>query len=326
MIIKTLKAFLIITLLLVIVVFAALLPGHLQIRKLQIEIPSLVGIEGSFSTLARQDLPVDVQYINTARQDGPFGMLGHLGVLISWSDGKKFLIDTGMNAEEAQKFGANLEFLGGGPTTSYGAIEEQMGVYVDSIKGIAFTHLHSDHTAGISDMCIALRARNEAATIYQTKSQSTLQNTFTKPGQELIKHSDCDVALLGSEVIKPITGFPGLFAIEAGGHTPGSTVFVAQSQGHTWIFAGDLTNAMQDIHDNKDKGWLYSHLLVPEDTELLEEWRIWLELADQQQSVSVLVAHDIKAFESSALSAWNKESEELKGNNDPEESLPLSID
>ena len=63
---------------------------------------------------------------------------------------------------------------------------------------------------------------------------------------------------------------------------------------------------MQDIHNNKDKGWLYSHLLVPEDTKLLERWRLWLEQADQQDNVSVLVAHDINAFEASDLKAWQE--------------------
>jgi glyoxylase-like metal-dependent hydrolase (beta-lactamase superfamily II) len=306
MINKTLKVTLTFFILLLIVILFALVPGHLQIRKLVIEIPSLEYTEDLFLEQDSKTFPIDIHYVNTAQQTGPFGTLGHLGVLITWNDGKQFLIDTGMNPEEAQKFGATLELLGAGPTLTFGAIEEQLGGYIDAITGIGFTHLHSDHTAGISNICIALRSRNEQATIFQTNSQSSLQNTFTKQGQQLINNSDCEVALLGDELIKPVPGFEGLFAIEAGGHTPGSTVFITKLAGKTWILAGDLTNAMQDIHNNKDKGWIYSHLLVPEDTKLLEKWRLWLEQADQQDNISVLVAHDINAFKVSDLKAWQE--------------------
>lgn len=299
--------------LLAVVLLIILVPGNMQIREVKITLPSMEQINQAFAQQNSEAFPSNIQYINTAQQEGPFATdgsistLGHVGVLISWPDGKQFLIDSGMKPEEAKKFGANLELIGGKPTQTFGAIEAQLGAYIDNIEGIAFTHLHSDHSAGISDICIALRSRNETATIFQTQAQATLHNMLTEPGQELINHSDCQKAILDNNLIKAIPNFEGLFAIEAGGHTPGSTVFVTQLKGKTWIFAGDLTNAMVDIHNNKGKGWLYSHVLVPEDTQLLEQWRVWLNKVDKLANVSVLVAHDIKAFEASELSAWQEE-------------------
>lgn len=295
--------------LLVLVALFALLPGLVQIRNVEIVIPEFEQIDAAFELADQLEMPTNIQYINTATQETPLGPMGFLGVLITWADGKQFLIDAGMKPEEAKKFGANLELIGASPIQTFAPIEAVLGGYVDNVEGIGFTHLHTDHTLGVSDICIALRSRNEGAVIWQTQAQATLQNFFTKQGQAVINESDCEKAVLSDDLIKEVPGFNGLFAIAAGGHTPGSTIFVTQLQGKTWIFAGDLTNAMVDIHNNQDKGWAYSYILVPEDTKLLEKWRLWLNAADQRDNTSVLVAHDIKAFEASGLQAWQEPSE-----------------
>src|SRR5690606_38359416 len=112
--------------------------------------------------------PVRVAYINTARQMTSLGELGHPAMVIDWPDGRRFLIDTGMPPEEARAFGEPMEMLGAGPTTTFGAVAAQLGEAAQSVQGIAFTHLHSDHTAGLPGICAA---QAHAATVYQSPLQ-----------------------------------------------------------------------------------------------------------------------------------------------------------
>jgi len=285
-----------------ITVFAAvMLHAHWQIRSVAVDIPSAGELDAALDEVSADGFPIEIHFANTAQQSGPFGKLGHVGVLIRWPDGKSFLIDTGMNKTEAIAFGKPFELLGADSTRTYGALEKQLDSAVNNIRGVGFTHLHSDHTAGIGRICAAMAS---PATIYQTRYQKHLQNLHTRAGQALVDKSSCNKRELGSATIKPVPGFPGLFVIAAGGHTPGSTLFVTRLEGKTWIFAGDITYAMSDIHSNRDKGFMYSNLLVPEDVEILRDWRLWLKAQDDRSGVQVLVAHDIDAYRASSLQAW----------------------
>jgi glyoxylase-like metal-dependent hydrolase (beta-lactamase superfamily II) len=288
--------------LLSIAVFAVVtLPAHWQIRSVAVEIPSAKMLGAALDDVSVNDFPSEIQFINTAQQSGPFGKLGHVGVLIQWADGKSFLIDTGMNEAEAIAFGSPFELLGAAPTQTFGAVEKQLGSTVKNIHGIGFTHLHSDHTAGVSRICDAM---DTPATVYQTRDQKSLHNLHTRAGQVLVNESSCSKSELGATTMKPVPGFSGLFAIAAGGHTPGSTLFITRLDGETWIFAGDITNAMSDIYNNHGKGFMYSYLLIPEDVQVLREWRLWLKAQDERAGVHVLVAHDISAYHASSLQAW----------------------
>jgi glyoxylase-like metal-dependent hydrolase (beta-lactamase superfamily II) len=277
-----------------------LIAAHWQIRQVEPPLPTAEAIE---LALAEENAAAAISYINTATQSGPFGTLGHVGVLIEWGDGTPaFLIDTGMPPEQAIAFGAPMErFLGAAPTRTFGAIDLQMGEAVQSIGGIAFTHLHSDHTDGVTGICAAQVA---PATVYQTSLQRNLQNFGTRPGEVNINGSACARVVLGTNLIKPIADFPGMVAIAAGGHTPGSTVFATRLKGKIWIFAGDITNDMQSLHDNIDKPWAYTTFVVPENLSRQAELRLWLESLNQLENFEVLVAHDIGAWERSEIPVW----------------------
>lgn len=295
------KIILVLTTLLALVgiaLLALLLPAHLAIRDMAINIPEQAQIRAVFSEQEQASYPSRIIYVNTATQDTPIGTLGHVGVLIEWPDGKQFLIDAGMNEQEALAFGKPFELLGAGPTTSFGAIDKQLGEHLEQIKGIGFTHLHSDHTQGVSAICDSLE---EVASIFQIPEQARLHNYLTQAGQDLINDSSCNKHVLDDTLLKAVPGFPGLFVLAAGGHTPGSSIFITQLNGKFWIFAGDISNVMENLYHNKGKGWLYSNLLVPEDTVLLRSWRVCLSALDQQEDMQVLVAHDIRAFEASEL-------------------------
>lgn len=278
--------------LLVLVVFAVgfvLVPAHLQIRNLDIEIPALEEIQAL--EVSEIDMPQVITFVTTAEQGSGTGAIGHVGVLVTWLSGKQLLIDTGMDNEAAIAFGKPMEtLLGADPTEAYGPVEEILGEDINEIEGILFTHLHSDHTQGMTTLCAAMES---PATIYQTSRQAEQQNHLTAGGQQLVDSSSCKRSILNGELIKSIEGFPGVFAIAAGGHTPGSTVIVVLTKNQTLIFSGDLTNAIANVRNNEGKGWLYSNLIVPENTVLLGAWRSWLKSADEAEGLSVFPAHDI---------------------------------
>jgi glyoxylase-like metal-dependent hydrolase (beta-lactamase superfamily II) len=278
--------------LVVLVVLAAgflLLPPHLQIRNLTIEIPTLDQIRAL--QVPELEAPQVITFVATAEQGNGAGGVGHVGVLVTWLSGKQLLIDAGMGTEAAVAFGEPMESLQGwDPTQAYGPIEELLGDDINQIDGVIFTHLHSDHTQGVTAICAAMES---PATIFQTRLQAEQQNHLTVAGQQLIDTSSCKKSVLGDEPIKSIEGFPGVYAVSAGGHTPGSTVIVVLTEDHTSIFSGDLTNAIANVRNNEGKGWLYSNLVVPENTVLLEEWRLWLQSADEAEGLSVYPAHDI---------------------------------
>ncbi|MFT5690913.1 MAG: glyoxylase-like metal-dependent hydrolase (beta-lactamase superfamily II) [Oceanicoccus sp.] len=276
-----------------------LIPPHQQIRRFESAIPSFEQIEETLNTVSG---PVDISYITTASQKNGSKTMGHVGIVLRWADGRTFLIDAGMDRATAAAFGKPIEsFLGADPTITFGPIEEQMSAKVSQISGVAFTHLHSDHTAGISAIC---RASSTPTNVFQTSDQTENHNALTEAGQQLINESGCSTSLLNNQMIKPVPDFDGLVAIAAGGHTPGSTIYVAKLKNKIWVFAGDITNDMESLIDNKGKGFIYSYLVVPENTARLAELRLWLAEIDKQPLASVLVAHDLDAMRSSELFAW----------------------
>lgn len=284
---------------------ALLITSHWQIRQVEPALPTAAEIEAA---LPQESAAATISYVNTATQNGPFGQLGHVAVLIEWPDRASFLLDTGMPPAQAIAFGAPMErFLKADPTQTFGSVAEQMGESVQSIEGIAFTHLHTDHTDGIGGIC---KAQTKPATIFQTGLQRELQNYGTSPGEENLAAAICNRLILGPDTVKPIPGFPGIVAIAAGGHTPGSTLFASRFNGKIRIFAGDITNDMHSLHNNVDKHWAYTTFIVPENPARQRELRLWLESLDQQAGFEVLVAHDIEAWKRSDIAAWQAPGEQ----------------
>lgn len=285
-----------------IVAAVTLLPAHLQIRRVATTFPTLAELDDALAALPAGELPVDLHYVNTASQSTPLGALVHPVVLVRWADGRTLLIDTGMNRTEAQAFGEPLErFLGAEPTVAHGPVEEQLGPVIDTVRGVVFSHLHSDHSSGITDVCAA---QTQPATVYQSEAQATLHNRLTAPGQDLIDGSRCAQQRLGDAVLAPIDGFPGVLAIGAAGHTPGSTIYAVRMAGQTWLFIGDITNTFDDLVENRGKGILYSYLLVPENEPTLARWRAWLQAPLARPDIHVVVAHDLESYRRASIPAW----------------------
>jgi glyoxylase-like metal-dependent hydrolase (beta-lactamase superfamily II) len=267
------------------------LPAHRQIRSIHPPLPSFDIMAAAVDVA---DGPVNIRYLNSASQRSPSLTLGHPGVLLEWASGRRFLIDTGMSPTQAVDFGKPMEFLlDAEPTDTYGSLADQLGDSVDSIKGIAFTHLHSDHTGGLPIICAA---QAKPATIFQTPLQFNELNYTTKMGFAALEEAACQRRQLAEATIMAIPGFPGVAAISLGGHTPGSTLYLARVNDKLWLFSGDTTNDKKSLLQNLPKPWLYTTFIVPEDTRRTAQLREYLLELDRLDGVTVLPAHDVEAM------------------------------
>jgi glyoxylase-like metal-dependent hydrolase (beta-lactamase superfamily II) len=86
-------------------------------------------------------------------------------------------------------------------------------------------------------------------------------------------------------------------AVQAGGHTPGSSLFVARVGDTTWVFAGDVANFRSALLANEPKPAVYSLLITPEAPQVLERLRTGLAALDAAPDFSVVVSHDGGALE-----------------------------
>jgi len=278
-----------------------LLVAHSQIREIA---PDLPARQALLDATAVPDGPVGVHYVNTATQPMEAGpSLAHPAFLLEWPGGRRLLIDTGMKPEAAVEFGEPLELVAGaGPTTAHGSIAAQLGSAAASVDGVVFTHLHNDHTNGTIALCAQ---RAAPLPVFQTPWQFDERNHTTEMGaQDLVEAGCASVTRLSEGPIHAIPSFPGLIAVAAGGHTPGSTVYFARVGDRLWIFSGDVTNTRTELIENRSKGALYSWLVVPESPERLDALRRWLADWDQDPRHTVIVSHDLEALEKSGIPEW----------------------
>jgi glyoxylase-like metal-dependent hydrolase (beta-lactamase superfamily II) len=282
------------------ILLATTMPARWQIQHVTPELPDWAALDAALDDPGG---PLSLAYINTASQATTLGELGHPAIVIDWADGRRFLIDSGMPPAEAQAFGQPMELLGGGPTRTFGAVDTQLGNAVQSVSGIAFTHLHSDHTAGLPGICAA---QAQPATVYQSPLQQQELNYTTEIGMAALAAAACPRALLGDDVIKTVPGFPGLLAVSLGGHTPDSTLYAVRVDGKTWIFSGDITNDRRSLLKDIPKPWWYSVLVVPENVARTAALRAWLRQLDAQPDVTVLPAHDVAAMAAAGLQHFSR--------------------
>jgi glyoxylase-like metal-dependent hydrolase (beta-lactamase superfamily II) len=279
-----------------------IVPAHLQVRRVHPRLPTLAELRALKSAPGG---PQSLRWINTSSQPLERGTIGHSVFLAAWPDGSLFEVDAGMDAKTAVQFGELLKTMaGGGEVTPAGTVPEQIGAAVGHVRGLGFTHLHIDHTQGIQALCAAGPAPH--ARVYQGKPQATLRDANTEEGAALVEGSCFEQAVVGEEGLLTLAEFPGMALIPAGGHTACSTMFAFAVNGHVWVLSGDITNTRESLLANRGKGFLYSAVLVPEDTRRTEELRLYLAALDAEDDVTVVVSHDLDALRASGLPEWEK--------------------
>jgi glyoxylase-like metal-dependent hydrolase (beta-lactamase superfamily II) len=302
-----------------VVLVLVLASAHREMRSIDPPLPSAAVVTRAD---AGDDLPVRLRWIGTASQamarsavlepgvdpdPGARYVMSHAAFVLEWSDGRIFLLDLGMDEASAPAFGRNLEWMAGAePIAFHTSAAARLGDAVHRVRGLAFTHLHTDHTAGIAELC---QARSEPLSLFQTRNQAERANYTTSPGVAQIESAGClEPERLEGAALMPVPGFPGLAVVAAGGHTPGSQVFVAHVRAgrevRTWIFTGDVVNHLDAVRFDLPKPRLYSLLVVPEWPDRLQRLRVWLRDLVQTHGASILVSHDELAIEASGLLQW----------------------
>jgi glyoxylase-like metal-dependent hydrolase (beta-lactamase superfamily II) len=267
------------------------------------------------------DAPRRLWVINTASQAMPRAavlasdrdanatqpyVMSYPAFVLEWKDGRLLLVDTGMTRDGARAFGKPIEWLGGADAiVPHGSAADVLGEAAARVKGIVFTHLHTDHVGGIADLC----QRLNSVRVPMTEPQASHINYTTRPGLDLLQGADCvRIERVNGGPLFPVTGFPGVFLIDAGGHTPGSQIvlaFVDDGSGlHRYAFTGDIVNNLDGITYDIPKPLLYRTLVVPESEPRQAELRAFLKRLHDEGGFTLVVSHDQGAIEATGLPAW----------------------
>lgn len=280
------RVLLAVLILLALAAIVLVVPSQLQLRAIAPPLPA----EQDLLALRVDGGPVSVRYLNTSSQSAPGRALAHPAYLLTWADGRHFLIDAGMTRDAADEFGVLLERMwGAAPQAFHGSVHEQLAETSARVTAMGFTHLHIDHVEGARLFC----AGSNAPSVFQTRTQRTVHNRNTREGAALVAACPQAPALDGM-TLAPVPGYPGLAMFALGGHTPGSTLFAAALPDRILLFAGDTTNSKADLLDDRPKAWWYSYLAVPEYTARTAELRRYLAQLDRDPRFAVVVAHDLK--------------------------------
>src|SRR5262249_11411879 len=188
----------------------------------------------------------------------------------------------------------------------HGSAAEMLGDAAARVKAVVFTHLHVDHVGGIGELCRHVNSLR----VPLTTAQAEHLNSSTQPGLNLLDDADCvRLERVSGGPLFPVVGFPGVFLIDAGGHTPGSQivlVFLRDADGvsHRYAFTGDIVNNADAITHDIPKPLLYRTLIVPESEPRHAELRAYLKPLRAEGGVPLLGWHDEGSLQASGLPAW----------------------
>jgi glyoxylase-like metal-dependent hydrolase (beta-lactamase superfamily II) len=294
-----------------------LVVAHAAVRRERAPLPERAEVVASAQG---GEHPVHLAVANTASQtmprsgvleakldpkpDEPY-VMSHASFVLEWMDGRILLVDVGMDREGALRFGRPIELVSGGkPIEPHASAAAQLGSARQRVEGIVFTHLHQDHVGGVAELC---RGRTRPLRVFMTEAQDQRPNYTTRPGRELLAgvkrgaqgegDAPCiEVVPIKSGGLQPVPGFPGVFVIAAGGHTPGSQIVVANVDDGLgpmqFAFTGDIVNNVAGIDFDIPKPALYRLLVVPEADERQTELRHFLRDLRNVGGARLLVSHD----------------------------------
>ena len=124
------------------------------------------------------------------------------------------------------------------------------GVDPDDIDTVLLTHMHPDHSAGLTDMSTGkANFRNAELVVHESEPRHWFDDgamargtereqklMFQQAREQCAPYSDRTRTFTDGEV------FPGVTAVPSPGHTPGHTGFMIESAGETLLIWGDTVH------------------------------------------------------------------------------------
>jgi glyoxylase-like metal-dependent hydrolase (beta-lactamase superfamily II) len=297
--------------------------AHLAIRRDRAPLPNLAEVLATAASASdAAERPIALHWINTASQAmgrsavldakrdpepaRPY-VMSYPAFVLEWADGRLLLIDLGMTREGALDFGKPIEWLAGASAIEpHGSVAERLGAARSRVAGVIFTHLHLDHVGGLTELC---SGRDRPLRVLMTEAQTRRPNFTTRPGLRVVNTARCakpETIASGGLVSAP--GFPGVYVIAAGGHTPGSQIIVAQvgaaPRQRGFVFTGDTVNNLDGVLHDVPKPFLYRLLIVPEDEQRQAELRHFLREIHDTGAFTLLVSHDQLSIEQGGIEPW----------------------
>ena len=167
------------------------------------------------------------------------GVVISVNAFLVYSAGKMALIETGSGDYLGNTTGFLLQSL------------KAAGVAPEEIKTILITHMHPDHSAGLTDMKTGKKNYPDAELIMHASEPKHWYDDAA-----MARGTDREKALFykaGREQVEPYRKqwklfdresevFPGVTAIPAMGHTPGHTAYLVQSGKERLLIWGDTVH------------------------------------------------------------------------------------
>ena len=195
-----------------------------------------------------------------------------------YSDGSRVLIDTALDkaASENLKLDDPVVFH----DDAYARMLSAMG----DARKIVLTHEHMDHIGGLA-------AHPEGL------SRTALSQSQKDHPEKMVPVVFAEGALDQAEIY-PSAPYhlvaPGIVAIKAAGHTPGSQmIYVRQEDGQEFLFVGDIVWHMDGIRGLTARPYIVSTFILEEDRDAVARQIYALNhLHRTQPDVNLVVAHD----------------------------------
>jgi glyoxylase-like metal-dependent hydrolase (beta-lactamase superfamily II) len=164
--------------------------------------------------------------------------------------GRKILVDTGMSdTERSQKYHHD------GRQDPGQAIHEHMGrlgIGLDEIEFIIFTHLHWDHCAYMKKFTKARYFVSEREYQFALNPIPFYAKSYEIPSLGIGCHWEgCHFNLIKDEeeIVE------GIRAFQTPGHSPGHMAVSVQTEKGVYILAGDLFFLRENLEPDEESGW-----------------------------------------------------------------------
>jgi len=194
------------------------------------------------------------------------------------------MVDAGMDQQIHKFFGRGVEE----PYDSQAA--KQVEQALKGAKLIVVTHEHGDHVGGVIRTSLGVPLANELA--FKTiLTRTQVQTLMTSPQMAEIKLTD-EMArrYIVVDYDKYLPLAPGIAAIKAAGHTPGSQmIYIVLESGKEHVLIGDAAWHMDGVRlvRGKDAPWV-----TEDETAVLDQLKWLNDLSRTEQNLFIVASHD----------------------------------